>query len=349
MSAPSHTTRPWVGRVTVAMMRISVDLPAPLGPSNPRIPGPTSRVNWSSARTPPRYCFETDSISSRMTASRRVAACSRAYPTAQRAPKLPAPNAGREPRTRRADPRRRPTPGELSGRQALLPCRDARSRGDGRPGAAGVVPRSGPPRLHRRSRGPRRGGVEGDGGGRRSVDASLWRPALARETGARIRAGSGRFAPHSWLAGGVPRDPGIRGRAAGVAGRRHRGPTPRGRRRALCRGGARDFPGGAVGRPLRWHSAVRLGARMAGARPADRRAPRPTRGLAPAGRLSRARRGAADRRAGAGVVAAGRHRPDAGACARVVAVAPTPAAGGDRDHDRGRPALVRSDAPEGRT
>ena len=42
MSTPFQVTMPLVGLVIVASIRISVDLPAPLGPSRPRIPGPIS-------------------------------------------------------------------------------------------------------------------------------------------------------------------------------------------------------------------------------------------------------------------------------------------------------------------
>ena len=43
---------PEVGICSVAMQRISVDLPAPFGPSNPNMPGGTSSETESSARVP---------------------------------------------------------------------------------------------------------------------------------------------------------------------------------------------------------------------------------------------------------------------------------------------------------
>ena len=43
---------PAVGICSVAMQRISVDLPAPLGPSRPNMPRGTSSVTPSSARVP---------------------------------------------------------------------------------------------------------------------------------------------------------------------------------------------------------------------------------------------------------------------------------------------------------
>ena len=42
MSVPFQSTRPALGLVIVARMRISVDLPAPFGPSSPSTPGLSS-------------------------------------------------------------------------------------------------------------------------------------------------------------------------------------------------------------------------------------------------------------------------------------------------------------------
>src|SRR5208283_434325 len=61
-SASFQSTRPRVGRVTVARIRISVDFPAPLGPSSPRTPGRNCRLMFCSPQTFPRYCFPTESI-----------------------------------------------------------------------------------------------------------------------------------------------------------------------------------------------------------------------------------------------------------------------------------------------
>ena len=49
----SSSRGPSVGLVRVARMRISVDLPAPLGPSSPRTPGPSVRLTPSTAVCPP--------------------------------------------------------------------------------------------------------------------------------------------------------------------------------------------------------------------------------------------------------------------------------------------------------
>jgi hypothetical protein len=43
---------PSVGVWSVAIVRISVDLPAPFGPSRPYMPRGMERVTWSSARVP---------------------------------------------------------------------------------------------------------------------------------------------------------------------------------------------------------------------------------------------------------------------------------------------------------
>src|SRR5689334_18003524 len=51
-------TEPVSGSWSVASVRIRVDLPAPLGPSRPNIPGPTVRVTSRSAWTPLGYLFE---------------------------------------------------------------------------------------------------------------------------------------------------------------------------------------------------------------------------------------------------------------------------------------------------
>lgn len=48
---PSNETLPESGDCKVAMIRISVDLPAPFGPSSPKIPGGMARVTSSSAST----------------------------------------------------------------------------------------------------------------------------------------------------------------------------------------------------------------------------------------------------------------------------------------------------------
>jgi hypothetical protein len=44
MSVPFQMTEPLVGWLIVARMRMSVDLPAPLGPSRPTTPGRSSRL-----------------------------------------------------------------------------------------------------------------------------------------------------------------------------------------------------------------------------------------------------------------------------------------------------------------
>ena len=54
-SMPSNWIRPEVGICSVATHRISVDLPAPFGPSRPNMPRGTSRVTDSSARVPFGY------------------------------------------------------------------------------------------------------------------------------------------------------------------------------------------------------------------------------------------------------------------------------------------------------
>ncbi len=46
MSILFHKTRPLEGRVTVARIRIRVDLPAPLGPRSPRTPGRSCRETF---------------------------------------------------------------------------------------------------------------------------------------------------------------------------------------------------------------------------------------------------------------------------------------------------------------
>lgn len=46
-----------VGFVIVASMRMNVDLPAPLGPSNPKIPGLISREKFFIPQRSVRYCF----------------------------------------------------------------------------------------------------------------------------------------------------------------------------------------------------------------------------------------------------------------------------------------------------
>jgi len=49
---PFSSTVPESGSSRVARIFINVDLPAPFGPSNPNIPGGTSRLTSRSARTP---------------------------------------------------------------------------------------------------------------------------------------------------------------------------------------------------------------------------------------------------------------------------------------------------------
>src|SRR5207237_1776125 len=55
--SPSRT-RPVSGSWRVATMRIRVDLPAPLGPRSPNIPGAMARETSSSARVPFGYVLE---------------------------------------------------------------------------------------------------------------------------------------------------------------------------------------------------------------------------------------------------------------------------------------------------
>src|SRR5687768_1188461 len=57
---------PSSGSCSVARMRISVDLPAPLRPSNPNIPGGTSREIPFNARVPFGYVFESPEMESVM-------------------------------------------------------------------------------------------------------------------------------------------------------------------------------------------------------------------------------------------------------------------------------------------
>src|SRR5687767_7197174 len=71
MSAPFQVTCPSVGRVMVARMRMSVDLPAPFGPSRPSTPGPSSSEKSSRPRTPPLYVFPTCSMDSFIALSSR--------------------------------------------------------------------------------------------------------------------------------------------------------------------------------------------------------------------------------------------------------------------------------------
>src|SRR5262245_48088631 len=56
-SSPSSVTCPEVASSRPARIFISVDLPAPLGPSRPNIPGGTSRLTPCSAVTGPGYTF----------------------------------------------------------------------------------------------------------------------------------------------------------------------------------------------------------------------------------------------------------------------------------------------------
>src|SRR5687768_847115 len=58
----SKRIEPVVGTCSVATDRISVDLPAPFGPSSPNMPGGTSRFTESSARVPFGYVCERFSI-----------------------------------------------------------------------------------------------------------------------------------------------------------------------------------------------------------------------------------------------------------------------------------------------
>ena len=64
MSTPFQSTRPSVALVIVARMRISVVLPAPLGPSRPSTPGFNSRLKLRRATTPLRYRLVTFSMAS---------------------------------------------------------------------------------------------------------------------------------------------------------------------------------------------------------------------------------------------------------------------------------------------
>jgi hypothetical protein len=52
-SMPSNRIEPASASCSVAIVRISVDLPAPFGPSRPNMPFGMSSVTESSARTPP--------------------------------------------------------------------------------------------------------------------------------------------------------------------------------------------------------------------------------------------------------------------------------------------------------
>src|SRR5271168_4179965 len=63
MSVPFHNTAPEVGFAMVARIRISVDFPAPFGPSKPSTPGASSSVKSRSAHTFPSYCLLTPWIS----------------------------------------------------------------------------------------------------------------------------------------------------------------------------------------------------------------------------------------------------------------------------------------------
>jgi hypothetical protein len=54
-SMPSNRMLPLDGVCSVAIERISVDLPAPFGPRSPNMPAGISRLTESSARTPPGY------------------------------------------------------------------------------------------------------------------------------------------------------------------------------------------------------------------------------------------------------------------------------------------------------
>src|SRR5262245_41453329 len=58
----SKRMEPVVGTCSVATERISVDLPAPFGPSSPNMPGGTSRFTDSRARVPFGYVCERFSI-----------------------------------------------------------------------------------------------------------------------------------------------------------------------------------------------------------------------------------------------------------------------------------------------
>ena len=71
-----------LGRVTVAMMRMRVDLPAPLGPSSPRTPDRSARLKSRSPHTERPYRLPTASTTSSMRLTRRRAApaCTREGP-----------------------------------------------------------------------------------------------------------------------------------------------------------------------------------------------------------------------------------------------------------------------------
>src|SRR5919199_5559579 len=62
MSVPFQVTRPVVGLVIVARMRMRVDFPAPLGPSRPSTPGPSARVISRRPQTAGVYCLPTRSM-----------------------------------------------------------------------------------------------------------------------------------------------------------------------------------------------------------------------------------------------------------------------------------------------
>src|SRR5208282_3085931 len=64
MSAPFHSTVPSVGFEMVARILISVDFPAPFGPSSPSTPGSSCSVKSRSAQTFPSYCLLTPWIPS---------------------------------------------------------------------------------------------------------------------------------------------------------------------------------------------------------------------------------------------------------------------------------------------
>ncbi|MNR47199.1 hypothetical protein D3C85_1662690 [compost metagenome] len=59
MSWPSANTLPWLGFTMPQMMLISVVLPAPFGPSRPKIsPRWISRLTFLSAWNPEAYCLD---------------------------------------------------------------------------------------------------------------------------------------------------------------------------------------------------------------------------------------------------------------------------------------------------
>src|SRR5271156_7103569 len=64
MSTSFHSTCPADARVTVAIILISVDFPAPFGPSNPTTPAPSSSRKSRNPHTFPAYCLLTPSITS---------------------------------------------------------------------------------------------------------------------------------------------------------------------------------------------------------------------------------------------------------------------------------------------